>query len=175
MNTWKIDPMHSEVQFKVKHLMISNVTGDFKEFDAELVSDGESFENANISFSAKIDSVSTGNGDRDNHLKSGDFFEADKYPELKFSSTSFEKIIGEKFLLKGNLTIKDVTNPIELDVEYGGTMVDFYNNEKAGFDIYGKIKRKDFGLTWDGITEAGGIVVSDEVRLLLNVQLGKQA
>ncbi|WP_341226272.1 YceI family protein [uncultured Arcticibacterium sp.] len=173
MNIWNIDSMHSEVQFKVKHLMISSVTGNFSEFDAQVKAEDETFENADISFSAKINSISTGNTDRDGHLKSGDFFDAEKFPELKFQSTSFEKKDSDDYKLIGNLTIKNVTKPVELDVEFGGKMVDFYGNEKAGFDISGKIKRKEFGLTWDGITEAGGVVVSDDVKLILNIQLAK--
>ena len=171
MAIWKIDPMHSEVQFKVKHLMISTVTGDFKAYDATAeTSDDDSFENAQISFSAQIDSISTGNEQRDGHLKSGEFFDAEAFPTLSFVSTSY--LNNE---LKGNLTIKDVTKEVVLDAEFGGLMTDFYGQTKAGFEISGKINRKDFGLTWSAVTEAGGVVVSDDVKLILNVQLTKQA
>lgn len=171
MAIWKIDPMHSEVQFKVKHLMISTVTGDFKAYDAtaETTSD-DSFENAQISFSAQIDSISTGNEQRDGHLKSGEFFDAEAFPTLSFASTSYANNV-----LKGNLTIKDVTKEVELDADFGGLMTDFYGQTKAGFEISGKINRKDFGLSWSAVTEAGGVVVSDDVKLILNVQLTKQA
>ncbi len=108
---------------------------------------------------------------RDTHLKSDDFFNAEKYPQLKFESTSFERTGDSKYVLKGNITLRETTKPIELDVEYGGQMVDFYGNTKAGFEITGKLKRKEFGLNWDAVTEAGGIVVSDEVKLALNVQM----
>lgn len=171
MAIWKIDPMHSEVQFKVKHLMISTVTGDFKAYDATAETAGDdSFENAQISFSAQIDSISTGNEQRDGHLKSGEFFDAVAFPTLTFVSTSYANDV-----LKGNLTIKDVTKEVELDAEFGGLMTDFYGQTKAGFEISGKINRKDFGLTWSAVTEAGGVVVSDDVKLILNVQLTKQA
>ncbi|MFN8429020.1 MAG: YceI family protein [Spirosomataceae bacterium] len=171
MAIWKIDPLHSEVQFKVKHLMISTVTGDFKGYDATAETAGDdSFENAKISFSAQIDSISTGNEQRDGHLKSPEFFDAEKFPALTFESTSYD---GST--LKGNLTIKDVTKEISLAAEFGGLMTDFYGQTKAGFEISGKINRQDFGLTWSAVTEAGGVVVSDEVKLILNVQLTKQA
>jgi polyisoprenoid-binding protein YceI len=171
MAIWKIDPLHSEVQFKVKHLMISTVTGDFKAYDATAETASEdSFENAQISFSAQIDSISTGNEQRDGHLKSGEFFDAEAFPTLSFVSTSY--LNNE---LKGNLTIKDVTKEVVLDAEFGGLMTDFYGQTKAGFEISGKINRKDFGLTWSAVTEAGGVVVSDDVKLILNVQLTKQA
>ncbi|MBK9511125.1 MAG: YceI family protein [Cytophagaceae bacterium] len=170
MAIWKIDPMHSEVQFKVKHLMISTVTGDFKAYDATAETEGDdSFENAKISFSAQIDSISTGNEQRDGHLKSPEFFDAEKFPALTFESTSYD---GST--LRGNLTIKDVTKEISLAAEFGGLMTDFYGQTKAGFEISGKINRQDFGLTWSAVTEAGGVVVSDEVKLILNVQLTKQ-
>lgn len=170
MAIWKIDPLHSGVQFKVKHLMISTVTGDFKAYDATAeTSSDDSFENAQISFSAQIDSISTGNEQRDGHLKSGEFFDAEAFPTLSFVSTSYSNNT-----LKGNLTIKDVTKEVELDAEFGGLMTDFYGQTKAGFEISGKINRKDFGLTWSAVTEAGGVVVSDDVKLILNVQLTKQ-
>ncbi|UBM57860.1 YceI family protein [Marinilongibacter aquaticus] len=174
MKNWTIDSMHSEVQFKVKHLMISTVTGQFNEFNAEVKSNDETFDEADVKFSAKIDSLSTGSTDRDGHLKSEDFFDAANFPELKFESTSFKKLDDEKYQLLGNLTIKDQTKEVKLNADFGGTMVDFYNNEKAGFEISGSINRKDFGLTWNGVTEAGGVVVSDEVKLFMNIQLQKQ-
>lgn len=176
MNIWKIDPMHSEVQFKIKHLMISNVTGSFKDFDATLESESDGdFKNAKVNFSAKAGSIDTGNTDRDGHLRSNDFFNAEEYPELKFESTEFQANgSADSYILKGNLTVRDVTRPVELKAEFGGKMTDFYGNEKAGFDLEGKMNRKDFGLTWNGVTEAGGVVVSDEVKLLLNIQMTKE-
>ena len=169
MAIWKIDPMHSEVQFKVKHLMISTVTGDFKAFDAtaETVSE-DSFENAQISFSAQIASISTGNEQRDGHLKSGEFFDAEAFPTLNFVSTSFTSNV-----LKGNLTIKDVTKEVELVAEFGGLMTDFNGQTKAGFEISGRINRKDFGLTYNAALEAGGVALSEDVKLDLNIELNK--
>lgn len=172
---WSIDPTHSEAGFKVKHLVISTVNGKFNEFEGSVESEDDNFENANISFAAKIDSISTGVADRDAHLKSDDFFNAEKYPELKFQSTSFEKVDDDEYTLKGDLTIRDVTKPVELKVVYGGTVTDPYGNTKAGFEIGGKINRKDFGLKWSAVTEAGSVVVSDEVKLDLNIQIVKQS
>ncbi len=173
--TWAIDPMHSEVQFRVRHLVISNVTGTFQKFAGQIESDSDDFSDATISFSADIDSIFTGNDQRDGHLKSADFFDANTFPQLTFASTSLKKVSDEDYKLEGNLTIKGTTKPVTLDVTYGGTMKDLYGNTKAGFEIKGKISRKEFGLTWDAVTEAGGAVVSDEIRLILNIQVAKQA
>jgi polyisoprenoid-binding protein YceI len=175
MATWKIDPMHSEVQFKVKHLVISTVTGNFNSFDAQLEAESDDFTDAKIAFSADIDSVSTNNSQRDGHLKSDDFFNAEKYPKMTFESTKFEKTGSGNYKLHGNLTIRDNTKPVTLDVEHGGVAVDPYGQTKAGFELQGKINRKEFGLQWSAVTEAGGVVVGDEVKLLLNIQMVKQA
>lgn len=134
----------------------------------------DDFSDAKINFTADLASIDTGMEQRDNHLKSDDFFNAEKYPQLKFESTSFTKTGDDKYKLKGNITIRETTKPIELDVEYGGQMVDFYGNTKAGFELSGKISRKEFGLNWNGITEAGGVVVSDDVKLVLNAQMQLQ-
>ncbi|MGR3811631.1 YceI family protein [Jiulongibacter sp. NS-SX5] len=174
MSNWKVDALHSDVQFKVKHLMISTVTGDFKDFDASLDVEGDDLEKANVEFTAQINSISTGNEDRDNHLKSNDFFNAEEFPQLAFKSKELKKSGSDnEYKLSGDLTIRDITKPVVLDVEYGGQMTDFYGNEKMGFDLTGKINRKEFGLTWNGVTEAGGVVVSDEVKLILNIQMTK--
>ncbi len=176
MATWTIDPSHSEVQFKVKHLMISTVTGNFSTYEGTVkTANEEDFAGASINFSADIDSISTGMEQRDGHLKSGDFFDAENFPKLTFASTSMEKKDEDSYKLEGNLTIKGVTKPVSLKVEFGGIMGDFYGNTKAGFDISGKINRQDFGLTWSAVTEAGGVVVSDEVKLAFNIQVAKQA
>ncbi len=175
MNTWQIDSMHSEVQFKVKHLMISTVTGNFGSYEGTLITnkEGDILDGAKATFAAQISSISTGNEQRDGHLKSGDFFDAENFPTLSFESTSFAKKSGDTYTVAGNLTMRGTTKPVTLTAEYGGQMVDFYGNNKVGFEIEGKINRKDFGLTWDGITEAGGVVVSDDVRLILNVQFAQ--
>ena len=174
MAKWTIDPMHSEVHFKVKHLMISTVTGSFKKFEGSVETENDDFSGAKISFSADIDSIETGMAQRDGHLKSPEFFDVAAFPTLSFESKSFEKIDGNEYKLAGDLTLKGITKPVSLNVEFGGTMVDFYGNTKAGFDISGKINRQDFGLTWSGVTEAGGIVLSDEVKLVINIQVAKQ-
>lgn len=173
LTKWTIDTAHSEITFKVKHLVISTVTGKFKEFDATVETDNDDFEDAKITFETSIDSIETGNEDRDNHLKSDDFFNASEYPKMKFESTSFKKTGDGEYKLIGDLTIRNHTKQVELDAEYGGTVVDPYGNTKAGFEVTGKINRKEFGLTWSAVTEAGSVVVSDEVKLNLNVQFTK--
>jgi len=174
MTTYKIDPLHSEIKFKVKHLMISTVTGEFKSFDATIEATKEDFSDAHISFEADIDSISTNQEQRDAHLKSDDFFNAEKFPKLSFLSTSVSKSGDDELLVKGNLTIRDVTKEISLKAEIGGSMVDFYGQTKVGFEATATIHRKDFNLNWDAVTEAGGIVVSNDVKLLLAVQFTKQ-
>ncbi len=167
---WNIDPTHSEVQFKVKHLVISTVTGQFNKFEGSLESDNEDFDGANAEFKLEAASVDTNVSDRDNHLKSAEFFDAEKFPHIKFTNGKLTKS-GDNYKLMGDLTIKDNTKSITLDVEYGGSMVDGYGQNKAGFEIAGKINRKEFGLTWNAVTEAGGVVVGDDVKLILNVQV----
>ena len=171
---WLIDPMHSEVHFKVKHLVISTVTGTFKSFDGSLEVENEDFQGASIEFSLDVNSIDTNQEQRDVHLKSADFFDAEQFPKISFKSTSFEKD-GDDYELSGDLTVRNVTKAVKLNVEYGGTATDFYGNDKAGFEVSGKISRKEFGLTWDGITEAGAIVVGDDIKLQINVQFAKQA
>ncbi|MEM9897340.1 MAG: YceI family protein [Bacteroidota bacterium] len=169
---WNVDHYHSEIQFKVKHLVISTVTGSFKKFDASIEPEGDEFDDAQISFSADINSINTGVADRDNHLKSDDFFSAEKFPQLVFKSTSLE-LDGSHGTLKGNLTIRDITLPVELSVFYGGKIEDQYKQIKVGFEVSGLISRKDFGLTWNSLTEAGGGVVADQVKIEANVQFIK--
>lgn len=169
---WTIDPAHSEVLFKVKHLVITTITGSFTEFTGS-VKAPENFENGTIAFEAKVHSLSTNNDQRDQHLKSADFFEADAYPVVSFQSTSFRRIKGDDFELVGDLSIKGVTKTVGLEVNYGGSMKDPWGNHKAGFEIRGLFNRKDFGLTWNATTEAGGLLVGEEVRLLASIQLSK--
>lgn len=172
--TWLVDPTHSEIQFKVKHLMVSTVTGLFSRYEGKLEMDGDDFEDAKITFSADINSISTGNEQRDAHLKSAEFFDAARFPTLTFESTGMTKIEPDSYVLNGHLTIHGITKPVLLKVEYGGQMQDFYGQTKAGFEITGTIRRKEFGLNWDGVTEAGGVVVSDDVKLVLNIQVTRQ-
>jgi len=173
--SWVIDPTHSEIQFKVKHLVISTVTGSFKTFEGTVETDGDDLTTANINFSADIASIDTNQAQRDEHLRSAEFFDAANHPKMTFTSSSLEKTGDDTYKLKGDLTMKGVTKPVVLDAEYGGAMTDFYGQNKAGFEITGKINRKDFGLTWSATTEAGGVVVGDEIKLAINIQLIKQA
>ncbi len=171
---WAIDPAHTEIQFKVKHLVISTVSGKFEKFDGAVYSSSPDFSDAEVEFSADVDSINTSQPDRDGHLKSPDFFDAANHPKLTFKSTNIKKTGDSEYLMTGDLTIRGVSKPIQLSVEYGGTTKDPYGNTKAGFEITGKINRKDFGLTWSAVTETGGLVVSDEVKLQLAVELAKQ-
>ncbi|MBC9931274.1 YceI family protein [Chitinophaga qingshengii] len=175
MTTWKIDPTHSDVQFKVKHLMITTVTGQFGTFEATMQTEGNDFSTANISFSADINSVTTQNAQRDQHLLAADFFDAAQYPKMQFVSKEVKKIDDENYKLIGDLTIRDNTRPVELKVEFGGEVVDPWGQTKAGFELSGKINRKDFGLTFNATTETGGVLLSDEVKLLASVQMIKEA
>jgi polyisoprenoid-binding protein YceI len=174
--TWALDPTHSEVQFKIKHLMITNVTGSFNIFTVDAQTEDEDFTKAKVSFTADVNSISTNNEQRDTHLKSGDFFDAEKFPQIKFVATKADNIDNDgSYDLYGDLTIRDVTKNIKLSVEFGGVVKDPWGNTKAGFTINGKINRKDFGLTWNAVTEAGGVMVSEEVRLFAEIQLVEQA
>ena len=170
---WVIDPTHSEIHFKVKHMMVSTVTGAFDTFEGKATAQDDNFENGTFSFTAKTASINTKIADRDAHLKSDDFFNAEQYPDLTFTSTAFIKD-GDDFKLKGHLTIRDKTHEVELNVAHDGVAVDPYGQTKAGFELSGKINRKDFGLQWGAVTEAGNVVVSDTVKLDLNIQLVKQ-
>ena len=171
--TWAFDPSHSEVTFKVKHLMITNVTGGFTDFNVNAESSDESFADAKINFTAKAASITTGNEQRDAHLTSADFFEADKFENISFSSTGIEKSSDDEFNLLGNLTIKDVTKPVKIHVEFGGVAKDPWGNLKAGFTINTKINRTDFGLNWNAALETGGVLVSEEIKIAGEIQLVK--
>lgn len=172
---WNLDKMHSEVGFKVKHMMITNVSGNFGEFDAHATTHGDDFSTANFHFTASVDSINTGVADRDAHLKSDDFFNAELYPVLTFKSTGVTKQDDENYIITGDLTIRDVTKKVDLAAEFGGIAVDPYGQTKAGLTLSGKIKRSEYGLKWSAITEAGSIVVSDDIKLLGEVQLIKEA
>ena len=164
---WNLDPTHSEITFKVKHMMISNVKGSFTNFNSELVSEDETFKNVTVKTSIQTDSINTNNTDRDNHLKSEDFFNVAVNPEITFESNSLNNEVT------GNLTINGVTKPVALEVEFGGINVDPWGNTKAGFSFEGKIKRSDFGLNWNAALEAGGVMVSDEVKIAGELQYVK--
>jgi len=172
---WKIDPAHSEILFKVKHLMITTVTGYFKQFDLSVETESDDFTTAkNVEFTADINSLNTNNEQRDTHLKSTEFFSAEEHPQLLFAGTKYEAS-GDEAKLHGNLTIRGITKPITLNVEFAGIVVDPYGQTKAGFTVDGKVSRKEFGLTWNAVTEAGSVVVSDEIKIHAEVQLIKQA
>ena len=171
---WKLDPAHSEIQFKVKHLMITTVTGYFRQFDLEVETENDDFTTAKrIEFSADIASIDTNNQQRDTHLKSADFFDAENHGQLKFVGKKYE-MNGEEGKLRDDLTIRGTTEPITVNVEFGGMVVDPYGQTKAGFTVNGKISRKEFGLVWNAVTEAGQVVVSDDIRLHCEIQLVKQ-
>ena len=173
---WAIDPTHSEISFKVKHLMITNVKGVFKKFDASIYTTAEDFMTSEIDFWMDPASVDTGDEKRDEHLRSADFFDVENHKEITFTGNSYENVDKDgSYELWGNLTIKGITKKIKLDVEFGGVMKDPWGSEKAGFTINGKINRKDWGLTWNTALEAGGVLVSDEIRISCEVQLVKQA
>lgn len=167
---WVLEPTHSELQFKVRHMMISNVTGHFTQFDASVETEEDDFSTAKISFTAQVDSLSTNNEQRDGHLKSPDFFDAASHPELSFQSTSMEKTGSDEYKLHGSLTMRGVTKPVSLDVEFGGVVKDPWGHTRAGFTVNGKVNRKDYGLNWSAVTEAGGVVVGDDVKIHANVE-----
>lgn len=173
--SWKFDKAHSQVEFIVTHLIISEVSGKFSEFDGNVETNGEDFSNADIEFTIQTKSIDTGIEKRDNHLRSDDFFNAEKFPQIIFKSTSMKKVGNNKYVLVGNLTIRDVTKEIALDVVYGGTVVDNYGNRKAGFKINGVINRFDYNLNWNELIEAGGAVVGSDVEIVCNVQIIKDA
>jgi polyisoprenoid-binding protein YceI len=173
---WAMDPAHSEIAFKVKHLMITNVKGVFKDFSASVKTTAGNFITSEIEFSLNPASVDTGATDRDNHLRSADFFDVDKYSRLSFSGTKAEKADSNgNYVLHGDLTIKDITKPVKLNVEFAGVMKDPWGNEKAGYTLTGKINRKEWGLNWNAALEAGGVLVSDDVTITCDIQLVKQS
>ncbi len=172
---WVLDPTHSEVTFKVKHLMITNVKGEFRQVTGEVTSVGSDFNKAAVTLGMKAASIFTNDDNRDGHLKSPEFFDVEKHPEITFKGTSFTKLDDENFQLKGNLEIKGISKEVSLDVEFGGINKDPWGNEKAGFSVSGKINRKDWDLNWNAALETGGVLVSDEVKINAEVQFVKQA
>lgn len=171
---WNVDPAHSELQFKVKHLMITNVTGTFSEISGSAESADDTFNGLSVKFAAKVASIKTGDDNRDGHLKSADFFDAEANPEITFASTNATAVDADgNFELTGDLTIKGVTKQVKLNVEFGGLATDPWGNSKAGFTVSGKINRNDFGLTWNAALETGGVLVSEEVKINAEIQLVK--
>ncbi|MCP5064205.1 MAG: YceI family protein [Ignavibacteriae bacterium] len=172
-SNWVFDASHSNVSFSVTHLVISEVEGNFKSFEGKITSENDDFSESTVEFSVDINSIDTDNADRDNHLKSDDFFNVEKFPKMKFKSKSLTKVSGKKYMLVGDLTIRDITKEVELDLKYNGTIKDPWGNTKAGFKISGAINRFDFGLKWSKLMEAGGMVVGDEVEININAELKK--
>lgn len=175
MSKWKIDTAHSEISFKVKHLVISTVTGYFHNFDAEIETNKEDFSDAIIKFEAEVKSINTKNEQRDAHLKSPDFFDAANFPKISFFSDSIEKISGHELKAEGDLTIRGVTKRVKLSVLYNGSVAGLGGNEIAAFEVRTKINRFDFGLKWNSLTEAGGVMVSEEVRIEILAEFAKVA
>ncbi|MBK7852677.1 MAG: polyisoprenoid-binding protein [Bacteroidetes bacterium] len=172
---WVLDPLHSELVFRVKHLMITSIRGEFRKFNIELCSRGSDFSDASMNAVIEADSVFTNNDERDGHLRSADFFDAQNFKQLKFKGTSFEKLDDENYKLNGLLTIKGISKEVFLEVEFGGIKTDPDGNEKAGFSVAGKINRKDWGLSWNAALQAGGVLVSDDVKMNAEMQFIKLA
>jgi polyisoprenoid-binding protein YceI len=172
---WVLDPAHSMIGFKIRHLMITNVSGHFNKFNLEAETEDEDFTTAKAVFTADTASITTGNEDRDRHLRSPEFFDDHAFPQIKFVPTKYESVDNDgSYNVTGDLTIRDVTKTVKLGVEFGGVVKDPWGNHRAGFTVSGKINRKDFGLNWSAVTEAGGVVVGDEVRINCEIELVKQ-
>jgi polyisoprenoid-binding protein YceI len=171
---WTFDKSHSEIKFAVSHMVISEVTGNFREFNANISTQSDNFENAKIEFTANINSINTQNEKRDNHLKSDDFFNAEKFPEMKFVSKSMKKVKDNKYKLTGDLTIRDVTKTVSLDVDLRGIINDSWGNTRAGFKIKGNIDRFDYGLKWNKALETGSLIAGRDVEIVCDIEIIKQ-
>lgn len=172
--TWSADQSHSNVQFTARHMVISNVTGHFSDYTATVKTKGDSIEGAEAEFEAKLDSISTGQPDRDNHLKSADFFDAANYPTIKFKTTSIEKAGGDNYKIHGDLTMRGITKSITLDAELTGKVTDPWGNERMGFEIKGTVNRFDYDLHWNSLLETGGAVVGPNIKLKADIEFVKQ-
>jgi polyisoprenoid-binding protein YceI len=171
--TWSVDNSHSNVKFSITHLVVSEVEGSFKTYGGKVTAPSDDFQNADIQFSVDVASINTDDANRDGHLKAEDFFNAEKYPKMTFKSTSFKKVNGKNYVLEGDLTIRDITKRVKFDVVHTGVVKDPYGNTKAGFKAKTQIKRFDYGLKWSAAVETGGLVVSNEVDITLNIELKK--
>jgi polyisoprenoid-binding protein YceI len=172
--TWALDPTHSEIQFKIKHLMISTVSGQFNQFNATVETDDDDFTKAKVHFEAVVDSISTNNEQRDAHLKNGDFFDIKKYPAITFDSERMEKNGDDEYKLYGTLTMRGVRKKINLNAEFGGITKDPWGNTRTGFSVTGKINRQDFGMSFGAVSETGGLLLGDDVKINANVQFVKE-
>lgn len=171
---WILDPAHTEIGFKIKHLMIASVRGIFKEFDASIYTTDEDFMTAEIDFWINPESIDTNDKKRDEHLKGADFFDVEKFKEINFTGNTYEEVDKDgSYELFGELTIKGIKKQVKLDIEFGGVMKDPWGNERAVFSIHGKINRKDWGLTWNTVLETGGVLVSEDVWITCEIQLIK--
>ncbi len=170
MAQWTLDTAHSEIEFKVKHMMISTVKGSFQDFGVTVDNASDKLDNGQVVVDIKTESINTKNEQRDQHLKSGDFFDASSFPEIKFVSTSITKEDDDEYKISGDLTIKDVTKPVTFKAEFGGIGKDPWGNQKAGYTVTGKINRSEFGLTWNATLETGGVMVSDDVKFQADLQ-----
>lgn len=171
---WILDPTHSELGFKIRHLMITNVSGSITNFNVKAETKGDDFTTASINVTADMSSISTNNTQRDAHLRNSDFFEVDQHPEMKFASTSVEQVDSNNFVLHGNLTLKGITKPAQLNVEYSPVTRDPWGGERAGFTINGKIRRTDWGINFNSVLETGGVALAEEVRINAEIQMVKQ-
>ena len=171
---WVLDPSHSELGFKIRHLMISHVSGSFQQFQVDLETQDDDFSTAQIRATAQIASIHTNNEQRDHHLRNSDFFEAESYPQLSFQSTKVEKLSDDTFTVYGELTMKGISKPVNLTVEYSGVTKDPWGGVRAGYTISGKINRSDWGITFNGVLETGGVALGEEVKVNSEIQLVKQ-
>lgn len=171
LTKWTLDPAHSEITFKVRHMMITNVSGSIENFSVNVETEDDSFTKARINFTGDINSINTGNADRDRHLKSADFFKAEENPQIKFQSKKVERKGDNEYALVGDLTIAGITQQMTFDVEAGGIGTDPYGAKKAGFSVTGKLNRSDFGMSWNAALETGGVLVGDEVKVFGEIQL----
>jgi polyisoprenoid-binding protein YceI len=172
---WTLDPTHAEIHFKVRHLLVSWVTGSFKQFNAEIETKGDDMTTAKVKFTADVNSISTNNDQRDAHLKTGDFFDAENHPQISFVSNKLDKIDEENYKATGLLTMRGVTKPVTLNVEFGGITKDPWGNTRTGFSVSGKINRKDFGVSFSMVSETGGVLLGEDVTINANVEFVKVA
>lgn len=171
---WALDPTHAEIQFKVRHLLVSNVTGHFKTFDASFETSGDDISTAKVHFSADVNSLSTNNEQRDAHLRTGDFFDAENHPQITFEGDKLEKSGLDEYKLHGVLTMRGISKPVALNVEFGGMVQDPWGYTRTGFSVSGKINRKDWGVSFSMVSETGGVLLGEEVSLIANVEFVKQ-
>jgi len=171
---WSIDPDHSNIDFKIRHLLISHVSGSFKIFNGKMTTQNDNFETAEIKVYIDVYSFDTNNIERDEHLKSKDFLDADNFPEIKFESTNLKKVEGDNYKLTGNIAVKGITKEIVLDAVFGGQAKDGFGKMKAGFEILGKLNRSDFGIEADDVNETGHLVIGEEVKIYINIEFDKE-